>query len=440
MCLLRTFYSCFTRVWVCSFLLIMACGQLSAKNFVVTLDAGHGGHDYGALGETTNEKTVTLAVVKQLGALIDKNLKDVTVVYTRDKDVFIPLNERASIANNAKSDLFISIHINSVDKKNKNRAYVEGCQVYTLGLHKTAENLAVAKRENAVMELEPDHTEKYSGFDPNSLESDIAFELSQNKHLDQSIEFADAVHNELTTTAHRVPKGVRQAGFWVLWATSMPSVLVELDFICNPQSEKYLASSDGQEEMVTALYNAFCAYLNTYGSQITGRKLTPATALTVNKKESGSATTVPAASVTEAPAAQSTSETATSATEEPAKSKKSAKQSKSKTETTTTTTTATAATAAKTSATLTEVPTDGKKTLYYVQVLASTTLLEPTSSELKSLQNVEYYKEGGFYKYVVDGTTSVDEAKKQLNIVRERFPEAFIVKMEKGCRVGFIKP
>jgi N-acetylmuramoyl-L-alanine amidase len=179
--------------------------------------------------------------------------------------------------------------------------------------------------------------------------------------------------------------------------------------------------------MVTALYNAFCAYLNTYGSQITGRKLTPATALTVNKKESGSATTVPAATVTEAPAAQSTSETATSATEEPAKSKKSAKQSKSKTETATTTTTATAAT-------------DVKETLYYVQVLASTTLLEPTSSELKSLQNVEYYKEGGFYKYVVYGTISVDEAKKQLNIVRERFPEAFIVKMEKGCRVGFIKP
>ena len=224
-------------------------------------------------------------MVTDLGKLIEKNLADVDVVYTRDRDIFIPLNERASIANNAKSDLFISVHINSVDKRNRNRKQIEGCQVYTLGLHKTAENLAVAKRENAVMELEPDHTEKYAGFDPNSLESDIVFELFQNKRLEQSIEFADAVHSELSTTAGRMPKGVRQAGFWVLWATSMPSVLVELDFICNPKSEKFMASENGREAMVTALYNAFCAYLNTYGSQVTGRKLPPARTLRCKNRD-----------------------------------------------------------------------------------------------------------------------------------------------------------
>ena len=144
--------------------LVLPVGVASAKDFVVTLDAGHGGKDYGALGAKTNEKTVTLSVVRQLGKLIESNLPDVKVVYTRDKDVFIPLNERAAIANKAGSDLFISVHINSVDKRNKNRRNIEGCQVYTLGLHKTAENLAVAKRENSVMELEADHTEKYAGF------------------------------------------------------------------------------------------------------------------------------------------------------------------------------------------------------------------------------------------------------------------------------------
>lgn len=179
------------------------------------------------------------------------------MVYTRDTDVFIPLAERAEISNHAGSDLFMSVHINSVDKRNRNRTSIEGCQVYTLGLHKTDENLEVAKRENSVMELEDDHTAKYAGFDPNSLESDIIFELSQSKRLDQSIEFADEIHRQLVNISGRAPKGVRQAGFWVLWATSAPAVLVELDFICNPRSEKYLASETGQEEMVAALYNAF---------------------------------------------------------------------------------------------------------------------------------------------------------------------------------------
>ncbi len=140
-------------------MLMLSSMQIFARDFVVTLDAGHGGKDYGAIGEITNEKTVTLAVVRQLGSLIEKNLEDVHVVYTRDTDIFIPLNDRARISNDAGTDLFISVHINSVDRRNRNRRSIEGCQVYTLGLHKSAENLAVAKRENSVMELEADHTE-----------------------------------------------------------------------------------------------------------------------------------------------------------------------------------------------------------------------------------------------------------------------------------------
>lgn len=226
--------STYIRLTLCLFCILSAL-IASARDFVITLDAGHGGHDYGALGKTTNEKTITLSVVKQLGKLIEKNLSDVKVVYTRDTDVFIPLAERAEISNHAGSDLFMSVHINSVDKRNRNRTSIEGCQVYTLGLHKTDENLEVAKRENSVMELEDDHTAKYAGFDPNSLESDIIFELSQSKRLDQSIEFADEIHRQLVNISGRAPKGVRQAGFWVLWATSAPAVLVELDFICNPR-------------------------------------------------------------------------------------------------------------------------------------------------------------------------------------------------------------
>ena len=391
---------------------VLPGGVASAKDFVVTLDAGHGGKDYGALGAKTNEKTVTLAVVRQLGKLIERNLPDVKVVYTRDKDVFIPLNERAAIANKAGSDLFISVHINSVDKRNKNRRNIEGCQVYTLGLHKTAENLAVAKRENSVMELEADHTEKYAGFDPNSLESDIVFELSQNKRLDQSIEFADAVHNELVDIAGRAPKGVRQAGFWVLWATSMPSVLVELDFICNPRSERFLASDDGQEEMVTALYNAFCAYLNTYGSQVTGRTLPVAQAIVCgNGKKGGDS-----ASRLAAPS--------------PAREIAFVDDDKK----------VDARRASTRRGGLNEISDESGVPKYYVQILASSDLLKNGASELKGLDDVEYYRDGGMFKYAVGIADSLDDAQRLLKKVRKSFPQSFIVKMINGRRVDFIKP
>lgn len=394
-----------------------AAPAVCAKDFVITLDAGHGGHDYGALGEKSNEKTITLEVVKELGQLLEKNLPDVKVVYTRDKDEFIPLNDRARIANKAGSDLFMSVHINSVDKRNRNRRSIEGCQVYTLGLHKTAENLAVAKRENSVMELEADHTEKYAGFDPNSLESDIVFELSQSKRLDQSIEFADAIHGELVKTAGRSPKGVRQAGFWVLWATSMPAVLVELDFICNPTSERYMASSSGRERLAIALYNAICAYVNTYGSQLTGRKLKVAHALTTSGKPAGAAVPV-GGSV-------ASSEVRFVDDSEPAP--------------------------APANVADTPAPTKGKDggipqvesrktSAYFVQLLASSAPLSPRSSELKGVKDVEYYMESGLYKYVTGDCRTLSAAKKLHNQLKRKFPDCFIVKIEEGKRTEFIKP
>lgn len=394
----------------CLALLIFATlpvAGIVAKDFVVTLDAGHGGKDYGAIGTKTNEKTITLSVVRSLGKLIENNLPEVKVVYTRDKDEYLQLNERAAIANKANSDLFISVHLNSADKRNRNRKNLAGCEVYTLGLHKTAENLAVAKRENSVIELEADHTEKYAGFDLNSLESDIVFELSQNKRLDQSIELADAVHSELVNVAGRAPRGVRQAGFLVLWATSMPSILIELDFICNPKAERFFLSDEGLDETVIALYNAFCAYINTYGSQVTGRPIA-ATPIPVK----GIRHTVRDVKNDEPPIPVG----ALPQQEEPASSRRKANDI------------------------IAEIVDDSGQPRYFVQILASSDRLAYGSSELKGLKDVEYYRDGGMFKYAVAAGDSLDEAQKILRKLRKQFAQCFIIKMVNGRRVDFIKP
>ena len=195
---------------------------VSAHAFTLVLDPGHGGKDYGCIGKLTNEKTIVLDVSKRLAAIIDKEYPDVKIVHTRKDDRFIPLSERAAIANRNKADLFISIHVNSIDKKTRGREKIHGASVYALGLHRSDDNLAVAMRENSVIELEEDYTETYQGFDPTSSESYIMFELTQNRHLQQSLELADAVQQELISTAGRADKGVRQSGFLVLRATSMP--------------------------------------------------------------------------------------------------------------------------------------------------------------------------------------------------------------------------
>lgn len=226
---------------------------------VVVLDPGHGGKDYGAVGEITNEKTINLNVGLAVRDLL-KDRNDIKVVMTRSDDRFIELQERANIANRNHGDLFVSIHVNSVDKKNKNRANIAGASVYALGLHRTASNLEVAKRENSVIELEADYSTKYQGFDPNSTESYIMFELSQTEHLAQSIRFAELTKGQLVSSAGRRDRGVLQAGFWVLHASAMPAVLVELDFICNPQVEKFLNSKDGQQKMARAIAEAILAY------------------------------------------------------------------------------------------------------------------------------------------------------------------------------------
>lgn len=239
-----------------------ACAASPAGDdkFTLVLDPGHGGKDYGCIGKLTNEKTIVLDVAKRVATIIADEHPAVKIVHTRKDDRFIPLGERAAIANRNKADLFISIHVNSIDKRTKGRDKIHGASVYTLGLHRSDDNLAVAMRENSVIELEEDYSETYQGFDPNSSESYIIFELTQNRHLQQSIELADAVQHELVGTAGRADKGVRQSGFLVLRATSMPAILVELDFICNPEAERFLASADGRQKCARSIADAFSAY------------------------------------------------------------------------------------------------------------------------------------------------------------------------------------
>jgi len=240
-----------------------------SQEFTVVIDAGHGGHDHGAVDNGATEKSINLGVAKKFAALVRKKLKDVKVVMTRDDDTFISLQERANIANRSKGNLFISIHTNSVDKSNPNRKTVSGTSVYALGPQKDANNLKVAQRENSVIELEDNYHLKYSGFDPSKDESYIIFEMAQKKNLGQSLKFADKAQKELVKTASRKDRGVKQAGFWVLWATSMPSVLVELDFICNPTQAKYLSSDSGQQELAQALFNALESYIKSLNNQTT---------------------------------------------------------------------------------------------------------------------------------------------------------------------------
>jgi len=222
---------------------------------VVVIDAGHGGHDPGCQYGGAQEKNVTLAVALKLGKIIKANCRDVKVVYTRDTDVFIELNERTAIANRNKANIFISIHCNANPKTN-----ISGTETYTMGLHKSDGNLDVAKRENSVVLLEDNYSQKYEGFDPNSPEANIIFTLYQNAYVTQSLHLASIIEEQVKLNAEREDRGVKQAGFLVLWKTAMPSVLVETGFLSNAAERKYLKSESGQTKIATGIYDAFKKY------------------------------------------------------------------------------------------------------------------------------------------------------------------------------------
>lgn len=364
------------RIILMAALVMLTALASAAKDFTVIIDAGHGGHDIGAPGVSANEKDINLGVALKLGRMLSRD-KGVKVVYTRSTDKFVPLQNRADIANRAKGDLFISIHTNSLDSNVKGRASTSGASVYTLGLDRTDDNLAVAMRENAVMKLENDYTATYQGFDPSSAESYIIFELNQNRYMQQSIRAASKVMDELVKTAGRKNNGVRQANFWVLLQTAMPAMLVELDFICNPTQESYLSSSRGQKQLAEAIYKGVKSYRSGLPSSKGG---------TLAEAEPGD------------------------------KSRKSKTPSdtfnKNK----------------KTAA-------DNSAVVYKIQFLTSPRNLKAGSKEFHGLKPVESYRERSTYKYTYGSFPTEQAASADLAKVRKHFPDAFVIKTRGGKRI-----
>lgn len=353
---------------------ICSAADATVSPFVLVVDPGHGGKDGGCEGLIDNEKTIVLDVSRRFAAMVSDSLPEVRVVMTRDDNRYITLQERAAIANRANGNVFMSIHVNSVDRRNKNRRNLSGASVYVLGLHKSENNLSVAMRENSVMQLEDDYSETYEGFDPKSSESYIIFELSQNNHLNKSIELADAVQHELIVTAGRADKSVRQAGFWVLWATSMPSVLVELDYICNPDCEKFLHSDEGKDRLALALFRAFSVYYGHHRYDTHGPR--------TGKSASEVAVVHPYA-----PSGNEAKKAAVAKT--------------------------------------------GGVT-YHVQILSALKKIPAGDAEIKGVPEVNFFKDGKFYKYYSGSFHSAAEAKKRLATLRKRFPKAFVVKLRDG--------
>ena len=248
-----------------SFILILfaAVAMAAGKHkFTLVIDPGHGGHDAGAIGKFSKEKDINLRTALAFGKYVERNCGDVKVIYTRKTDVFVELQERAAIANKAKADLFISIHTNALPGKKIAR----GLETYTLGMHRAADNLEVAKRENSVILMEKDYKKHYEGFDPNSSESYIIFEYLQDNNMAKSVELAKLVQSNVCATANRPNKGVKQAGFLVLRKTSMPSCLIELGYISTSDEEKMLNNAFSVDNMAKGIYEAFVKYKNHYSS------------------------------------------------------------------------------------------------------------------------------------------------------------------------------
>ena len=373
------------------YLLLLLTGITSyAKDYTVVIDAGHGGKDPGAVSanKKVREKDINLNVALMVGDYIKAKYPEVKVLYTRSTDKFVELNERARIANRAKADLFISIHVNAATNTS-----AKGAETYTLGIEndRTARNLDIAKRENSVILLEDNHEKAYN-FNPNSAESYIIFEFMQSEFVKESIHIAQYVQENFASDANRHDRGVRQAGFWVLHATSMPSILVELGYISNTEESKYLASSSGQKRLSTCIGKAFDKY---YTDILKQTNETLAAAYTSQEEAiPSSPTLIPDEKETEEqqiPVQESVQEPV----QEP--TKKATKQSF-----------------------------DSGKPVFKIQFLSASAPIKGNQA-FKGLSPVSYYYEKGLYKYTYGATTDYNEILRLKKKVNEKFKDAFIV-------------
>lgn len=386
----------YTVYIICIFLWIVipenAMHAASPKKFTVVIDAGHGGHDPGAIGKRGKEKNINLSVALKLGKLIQNNHSDTKVVYTRSSDVFVPLHRRAEIANEAKADLFISIHTNSIASRSSR---VSGTETYTLGLHRTQENLEVAQKENAVILIEDDYQKQYAGFNPNSSESYIIFEFLQDKNMAQSVNFAQLIQQQFRHKARRIDKGVHQAGFLVLRETSMPSVLIELGYITNPNEEAYLLSSNGSSMLAQSIYQAFVNYKANKKTSSPG-VLTSSQPVEVEEDI-----------VIEEPTAADTQPVQTAQTAQPKETPQSSKSNTS------------------------------SKPVFKIQILTSDKVLPKNSRQFKGLSPVDRYKEKGIYKYTYGESTDYNKILRlKRSKVDAKFKDAFIIAFKDGEKMN----
>ena len=357
--------------------LILLVFGVEAKDFTVVIDAGHGGKDPGAVSATgkIREKDITLKVALMVGESIKKNHPEVKVLYTRKTDVFVGLNDRARMANKADADLFISIHVNAAENRS-----AKGAETWTLGVEedRTKRNLDIAKRENGVILYEENHEKTYANFNPNSPESYIIFEFMQSEFVKESIHIAQYVQENFANDANRMDRGVRQAGFLVLNATSMPSILVELGYISNAEESKYLASDAAQKRLSNCISKAFDSYyadlMKLNGTQY-AEVVSPATPVANEGKD-----------------------------------------------------------AMKEEPTIVESAKDDAP-VFKVQFLSSSKKLAKGDSAFKGLAPVEYYYDQGLYKYTHGASADYNEILRIKRKVNEKFKDAFIVAFVKGERV-----
>ena len=441
---------------------VAVAGVAANKRFTLVIDAGHGGHDAGAVGKITKEKIINLNVALAFGKLVEQNCPDVKVVYTRKTDVFIPLHTRADIANKNKADLFISIHTNALPKGHISR----GLETYTLGMHRAADNLAVAKRENEVILYEKDYKQRYQGFDPNSSESYIMFEFMQDHNMAQSVELAKFVQRRTCAAANRQNKGVKQAGFLVLRETSMPSCLIELGFISTPDEERYLDSSTGVSQLGYGIYQAFVDYKRKYDTNVgVPYKVEPQPKEEVqiptvvpepvkqevkqeDKKESKKekkrkkkeaeekvdSVAAQKAAVVEQPAAIPAEKPAEKPVVKPVE-KPTGKPAEKPAEK------PAAPVPAAQPAKPVEKPAaqpvkpavaDSSAPVFKVQILASGSKLSPSSPQFKGQTGIDCYEEGGLYKFTVGASTDYNEIYQLRKSLLDKFPEAFIIAFKNG--------
>jgi N-acetylmuramoyl-L-alanine amidase len=437
-----------------------------SKKFTLVIDAGHGGHDAGAVGALTKEKTINLNVALAFGRLVEQHCPDVKVIYTRKTDVFIPLHTRADIANKNKADLFISIHTNALPKGHISR----GMETYTLGMHRAADNLAVAKRENEVILYEKDYRQRYQGFDPNSSESYIMFEFIQDHNMAQSVELAKFVQRRTCATAGRQNKGVKQAGFLVLRETSMPSCLIELGFISTSDEERFLHSQNGVSLLGQGIYQAFLDYKRKYAPSVSvPYKPEPQPEVTVpevlpptpqpqaqqepvkeskrerRRREKAEQETREAAAKAEqevreaaAKAEQETREAAAAISPslqggtEGGSATSPSLQGGTEGGSTSSPSLQGGTEGGSASSPSLQGGTEGGSPIFKVQILAASTQLKPSSPHLKGETQVEYFQEGGMYKYTVGSSTdynAINQLRKQL---AAKFPQAFVIAFKNG--------